>query len=43
VLSSHLVYFEHFNYIEHAIDREKEIKIEAEKKKEDLIGTSNPD
>ena len=38
-----LVYFEHFTHIEHAIDREKEIKKWRREKKEALIATTNPD
>lgn len=37
-----LVYYEHFDYIEHAIDREKEIKGWTRKKKESLINLFNP-
>ncbi len=37
-----LVYYEHFDYIEDAIDREKEIKGWLRVKKERLIATSNP-
>jgi putative endonuclease len=38
-----LIYFERFQYIEHAIDREKEIKGWSRKKKIDLINTLNPE
>jgi putative endonuclease len=38
-----LLYFEHFTHIEHAIDREKEIKKWRREKKEALIATTNPD
>lgn len=37
-----LVYFEEFQYINEAIDREKEIKGWSRKKKEDLIHSINP-
>jgi len=37
-----LIYYEHFDYIEHAIDREKEIKGWTRKKKEVLINSVNP-
>ena len=36
-----LIYYEHFQYIVDAIDREKEIKGWSRKKKEDLIATEN--
>mgnify|MGYP002640501047 FL=1 len=36
-----LVYYEHFDYIDHAIDREKEIKGWTRKKKELLINSFN--
>jgi len=39
----YLVYYEHFDFIEHAIEREKEIKGWIRKKKEILIATTNPD
>lgn len=39
----HLIYFERFQYIEHAIEREKEIKGWSRKKKIDLINTLNPE
>ena len=38
----HLIYFERFQYIEHAIEREKEIKGWIRKKKEKLINDFNP-
>jgi putative endonuclease len=37
-----LVYYEHFTQIEHAIEREKEIKKWRREKKEALIATTNP-
>ena len=37
-----LLYYEHFDFIEDAIDREKEIKGWTRKKKEDLITSFNP-
>lgn len=37
-----LVYFEDYNSIEEAINREKQIKKEIRKRKEDLINTDNP-
>jgi len=37
-----LIYYEHFSNIEHAIEREKEIKKWSRKKKIDLIATMNP-
>ena len=37
-----LIYYEEFQYINDAIDREKEIKGWSRKKKEDLIKTMNP-
>ncbi len=36
-----LIYYEHFQYIDQAIDREKEIKGWSRKKKNDLITTEN--
>jgi len=39
----YLLYYEHFDFIEDAIDREKEIKGWLRKKKENLINTLNPD
>ncbi|PVY43061.1 GIY-YIG nuclease family protein [Pontibacter virosus] len=39
----HLVYYERFTYVQHAIDREKQIKKWSRKKKEELINTFNPD
>ncbi|PWK78488.1 putative endonuclease [Mucilaginibacter oryzae] len=38
----HLVYYEHFTHIEHAIAREKEIKKWRREKKEALIASTNP-
>jgi len=38
----HLVYYEHFDFIEHAIDREKQIKGWLRIKKEKLINDFNP-
>jgi putative endonuclease len=38
----HLIYWERFQYIEHAIDREKEIKGWLRIKKEKLINEFNP-
>ena len=38
-----LVYFESFNSIEEAINREKQIKAGSRKKKIDLIQSANPD
>ena len=40
---THLVYFEHFDYIEDAIDREKEIKGWRRSKKDTLINSFNPE
>ncbi|MEO1054498.1 MAG: GIY-YIG nuclease family protein [Bacteroidota bacterium] len=37
-----LIYWERFKYIQHAIDREKEIKKWSRKKKEELIKGLNP-
>jgi len=37
-----LVYFERFQYIQHAIEREKQLKRWSRKKKENLIKTENP-
>lgn len=37
-----LIYWEHFKYIQHAIEREKEIKKWSRIKKEELIKTMNP-
>jgi putative endonuclease len=39
----HLIYFERFEWIEHAIAREKELKGWRRSKKEDLINTLNPE
>ena len=38
-----LVYYEHFFHIEHAIDREKELKKWRREKKNALIESTNPD
>ena len=38
----YLIYYEHFTYIEHAIDREKEIKKWRREKKDRLITSFNP-
>jgi putative endonuclease len=38
-----LVYFEHFNLITFAIEREKQIKAGTRKKKLDLINSLNPE
>ena len=37
-----LIYYEHFTHIEHAIEREKELKKWSRKKKEMLIASTNP-
>ena len=37
-----LIYYEHFTHIEHAIEREKELKKWSRKKKEMLIVSTNP-
>ena len=37
------IYYEEFDYINDAIDREKELKKWSRKKKEDLINTVNPE
>ena len=39
----HLIYFERFQYVEHAIEREKEIKGWKREKKEKLINEFNPE
>ena len=39
----YLIYFERFDVIEYAIEREKEVKGWSRKKKEALIATTNPD
>jgi putative endonuclease len=39
----HLLYYERFTYIQHAIDREKEIKKWRRAKKEALINAFNPE
>ena len=38
----YLVYYEHFTHIDHAIDREKEIKKWRREKKDKLISSFNP-
>ena len=38
-----ILYYEHFSHIEHAIDREKEIKKWRREKKEKLISSFNPE
>ncbi|MBK9732649.1 MAG: GIY-YIG nuclease family protein [Chitinophagaceae bacterium] len=38
----YLLYYEHFQHVDNAIAREKEIKGWTRKKKEDLIRTMNP-
>lgn len=40
---NYLVYYEHFTFIEHAIDREKEIKKWRREKKDRLISAFNPE
>lgn len=37
-----LVYYEHFQYINDAVAREKQIKASSRKKKEELINSINP-
>lgn len=39
----YLIYYERFEYVEHAIEREKEIKGWRRSKKEALIATMNPE
>ena len=39
----HLVWYERHQFVQHAIDREKEIKKWRREKKEELIRTLNPD
>ena len=39
----HLIYWERFQYIEHAIEREKELKKWSRIKKEHLINSFNPE
>jgi len=39
----HLLYYEHFEHVEEAIDREKQIKRWTRQKKIDLVNTMNPD
>jgi putative endonuclease len=39
----YLVYYEHFTFIEHAIEREKEIKKWRREKKDKLIMSFNPE
>jgi|SRR6185503_10846097 len=38
-----LVYYEHYTHIDHAIEREKEIKKWRREKKDALIASTNPD
>ena len=38
-----IVYYEHFTFIEHAIDREKEIKKWRREKKDKLVTSFNPE
>jgi putative endonuclease len=38
-----LIYYEEFQYVNDAIDREKELKGWSRVKKEELIKTKNPD
>ena len=38
-----LIYYEHFTYIQYAIEREKEIKKWRREKKDKLISSLNPD
>jgi putative endonuclease len=38
-----LIYYEHFTHIEHAIEREKEIKKWRREKKNNLINSINPE
>ena len=39
----YLLYIERFQYVEHAIAREKQIKKYSRRKKEDLINSHNPE
>ncbi|MBX9785410.1 MAG: GIY-YIG nuclease family protein [Chitinophagaceae bacterium] len=39
----YLIYYERFGFVEHAIDREKEIKGWRRSKKEELIRSFNPE
>lgn len=39
----YLVYYEHFSFIEHAINREKELKKWRREKKDHLISEFNPE
>ena len=39
----HLLYWERFQYVDHAIEREKELKTWSRVKKEKLIDTINPE
>lgn len=39
----YLIYWEHFQWIQHAIEREKELKGWRRSKKEELINEFNPD
>jgi putative endonuclease len=38
----HLVYYERFGYVEHAIEREKQLKKWSRSKKDTLISSFNP-
>lgn len=38
-----LIYYEHFTYVDHAIEREKEIKKWRREKKDNLISEFNPE
>lgn len=38
----YIIYYERYNFIEHAIEREKEIKKWRREKKEKLINSTNP-
>jgi len=40
---THLIYYEHFEYVQDAIDREKQIKGWKRFKKENLIHSFNPE
>ena len=39
----YLLYYEHYDFIENAIDREQEMKGLVRKKKNELISSSNPE
>ena len=39
----YLIYYEHFTHIDHAIDREKELKKWRREKKDRLISSVNPE